>query len=221
MAARFFVFFVSQAALAGAFVAPHLDVRSPSRYTSRLSPTVVFQKAQEKQKQPELSVPGPPPKEPSKKQPEAVRTDKINSEEQLESSVVDSISNDVVDQVDATSAVEREETLQELQAEEQLLLDEECMRIAIDLAQSEGGERGPRSAYPYPTVGAILVGSNGDIIGQGRSDYRTEAVWSCLRDAGLQITALKEWVVGWPKYVWISAGFSFVCTTNTPILIVL
>lgn len=39
---------------------------------------------------------------------------------------------------------------------------------------------------------------DGKILGKGRSDYRTEAVRACLEDAGLQITPLAEWAVGWP-----------------------
>lgn len=62
-----------------------------------------------------------------------------------------------------------------------------------------GGERGPRSAFPNPTVGAVLVSSDGKVLGRGRSDYRTEAIRACFGDAGLQTTPLSEWAVGWPS----------------------
>ena len=66
-----------------------------------------------------------------------------------------------------------------------------------------GGEHGPRSAYPNPTVGAVLVSTDdttgiSTIIGRGRSDYRTEAVRACLEDAGYVIASLSEWVVTYP-----------------------
>ena len=66
-----------------------------------------------------------------------------------------------------------------------------------------GGEHGPRSAYPNPTVGAILVSTDAStgtstIIGRGRSDYKTEAVRACLEDAGYLIASLSEWVVTYP-----------------------
>jgi pyrimidine deaminase RibD-like protein len=43
------------------------------------------------------------------------------------------------------------------------------------------------------------VSKEGLILGQGRSDYRTEAVRACFVNAGLQITALSEWAVTWPS----------------------
>ena len=68
---------------------------------------------------------------------------------------------------------------------------------------NSGGEHGPRSAYPNPTVGAVLVSTDSTtgtstIIGRGRSDYRTEAVRACMEDAGYVIAALSEWVVTYP-----------------------
>lgn len=35
-------------------------------------------------------------------------------------------------------------------------------------------------------------------MGKGRSDYRQDAVLAALTNAGLEITALSEWVVAWP-----------------------
>lgn len=65
--------------------------------------------------------------------------------------------------------------------------------------KKSGGERGPDSAFPNPTVGAVLVTADGRVIGKGRSDYRHDAVRAVLEDAGLEPVALKEWCVPWPK----------------------
>jgi diaminohydroxyphosphoribosylaminopyrimidine deaminase / 5-amino-6-(5-phosphoribosylamino)uracil reductase len=67
-----------------------------------------------------------------------------------------------------------------------------------------GGELGDYSAYPNPTVGAILVSydeKTGDpyVLGQGRSDYRTDAIRSCIESIpGVDVTPLQEWAVSWP-----------------------
>lgn len=83
---------------------------------------------------------------------------------------------------------------------EQLKEDEGYMKMAIALAESNNrDERGTRSAYPNPTMGAVLVSFDGKILGQGRSDYRTEAIRACLDNAGLLITPLAEWAVAWPS----------------------
>lgn len=60
-----------------------------------------------------------------------------------------------------------------------------------------GGERSFRSAYPNPTVGAVLVAQDGTILGEGCSDYQTNAVRSALENAGLEVSAMTEWVVSW------------------------
>jgi pyrimidine deaminase RibD-like protein len=66
-----------------------------------------------------------------------------------------------------------------------------------------GGERGPDSAFPKPTTGAVLVAADGRILGQGRSDYMKDCVQAVIADAGLKATPLKEWIVDWvpdPKF---------------------
>jgi pyrimidine deaminase RibD-like protein len=83
--------------------------------------------------------------------------------------------------------------------QEQLLTDESFMRMAIDLAKKYGGERGPASAYPNPSMGAVIVADDGRILGKGRSNYRHDAIQDVLRDVGLQITPLREWCVTWPS----------------------
>lgn len=82
---------------------------------------------------------------------------------------------------------------------EQLLIDEKYMKVAIDYALEVGGERGPESAYPNPTTGAVLVADDGRILGQGRSSYAKHAILDVLNDAGLDITALREWCITWPS----------------------
>ena len=60
-----------------------------------------------------------------------------------------------------------------------------------------GGERGPDSAFPNPTAGAVLVTADGRILGKGRSDYMRDAVQAAIIDSGLKVTPLKEWCVDW------------------------
>jgi len=83
--------------------------------------------------------------------------------------------------------------------EQQVEFDENYMKLAIETALSAGGERSPLSAYPYPTIGAVLVAADGTVMGKGRADYDSEATRACLQDAGLQITPLSEWCVSWPS----------------------
>lgn len=45
----------------------------------------------------------------------------------------------------------------------------------------------------------MLVGKDGQVISEGRSDFRTDCVPACLEGAGLEITPLKEWCVKWPS----------------------
>lgn len=82
--------------------------------------------------------------------------------------------------------------------DDQLLMDENHMKIAVETAKSGGGERSAESSYPNPSVGAVLIAADGTIMGKGRSDFKTEAVHACLENAGLEITPLSEWCVTWP-----------------------
>jgi pyrimidine deaminase RibD-like protein len=83
--------------------------------------------------------------------------------------------------------------------QDMLVQDERFMRMAIDVAQAAGGERGPSSAYPNPTTGAVLVANDGRILGKGRSDFSKDAIQNVLIDAGLSITPLREWCITWPS----------------------
>jgi pyrimidine deaminase RibD-like protein len=71
--------------------------------------------------------------------------------------------------------------------------------VLFSLMKPSGGERGPESAYPNPTCAAVLVSKDGQVISDGRSDYRTDCVQACLEGAGLEITPLHEWCVKWPS----------------------
>ena len=62
-----------------------------------------------------------------------------------------------------------------------------------------GGERGACSAYPNPTVGAVLVSDDGTVLGKGRSSYNEDAVVATFQKAGLDVTPLSEWLVAWPN----------------------
>lgn len=55
-------------------------------------------------------------------------------------------------------------------------------------------------AAPFPNarVGAVLVASDGRILGKGHSDYNSQAVQACFQDAGLDVVPLSEWCVSWP-----------------------
>jgi pyrimidine deaminase RibD-like protein len=79
--------------------------------------------------------------------------------------------------------------------QEQLLKDESFMRMAIDMA---GEERGPNSAYPNPSVGAVLVADDGRILAKGKSSYAKDAIRDVLENAGLTATPLREWCITWP-----------------------
>jgi pyrimidine deaminase RibD-like protein len=54
------------------------------------------------------------------------------------------------------------------------------------------------SPFPKPLGGAVIVTQSGKVLGRGRSDYRQDAVLAALKDAGLEVTPLSEWVVAWP-----------------------
>jgi pyrimidine deaminase RibD-like protein len=57
---------------------------------------------------------------------------------------------------------------------------------------------GPSSAYPKPNVGAVLVAEDGTILGQGKSNYRFDAVRATLMDAGVEMTPLvDQWCITW------------------------
>jgi pyrimidine deaminase RibD-like protein len=83
--------------------------------------------------------------------------------------------------------------------EEQFRQDEEYMLSAILEAETAGGERGVASAFPKPTVGAVLVADDGRILGKARSDFRNDAVRAAIAQAGLEVTPLSEWCVSWPS----------------------
>lgn len=77
--------------------------------------------------------------------------------------------------------------------------DAKMMHIAMQQAQSRGGERGARSPFPKPIVGAIIVTKDGQIMGKGRASYKKDAVRAAIADAGIVATPLREWCVTWPN----------------------
>lgn len=100
---------------------------------------------------------------------------------------VDSYQNKTVDCQDSEEELE----------DEQMLLDRELMKKAIQLASTSGGERGTQ--FPKPAVAAIIATSSGKIIGQGQSSYKQDAVWAAIEDAGIEATPLLEWNVSWTR----------------------
>ena len=69
------------------------------------------------------------------------------------------------------------------------------LTAVVTFSSISGGEGSLSSAYPHPTVAALLVTEDGRQIGAGRSDFQTEAIQACLTSAGLEITPLSEWIV--------------------------
>ena len=76
--------------------------------------------------------------------------------------------------------------------------DMKYMQMAIQQANSRGGERGARSPFPKPIVGAVIATPDGRIIGKGRASYKKDAVRAAIADAGVVATPLREWCVTWP-----------------------
>lgn len=79
--------------------------------------------------------------------------------------------------------------------------DVKFMQMAIQQANSRGGERGARSPFPKPIVGAVIATPDGRIIGKGRASYKKDAVRAAIADAGIVATPLREWCVTWPHDV--------------------
>jgi pyrimidine deaminase RibD-like protein len=94
-----------------------------------------------------------------------------------------------------TIAEEEEDVSVSVEDEEQLLIDESHMRLAIEYAKSQTND----GAYPNPTVGAVLISSDGQVLGLGRSTYAKDAIQDVLEQSGLGITPLREWCVTWPS----------------------
>ena len=76
--------------------------------------------------------------------------------------------------------------------------DVKHMQMAIQQANGRGGERGARSPFPKPIVGAVIATPDGRIIGKGRASYKKDAVRAAIADAGIAATPLREWCVTWP-----------------------
>ena len=100
-----------------------------------------------------------------------------------------------IEEIVSTTTIAEEEVSVSVEDEEQLLIDESHMRLAIEYAkaQTEG------NAYPNPTVGAVLISADGQVLGLGRSTYAKDAIQDVLEQAGLDITPLREWCVTWPS----------------------
>jgi len=90
---------------------------------------------------------------------------------------------------------ENESTSMSIADQEQLITDESHMRLAIEYAKSQTDD----GAYPNPTVGAVLVSVDGQVMGIGRSTYAKNAIQDVLEQAGLDISPLREWCVSWPS----------------------
>lgn len=100
------------------------------------------------------------------------------------------------EQLTEIEAIEDEE-VEEMSEEEQeqFLIDETHMRLAIEYAKTRSEEAG---AYPNPVVGAALVASDGQVLGLGCSSYKKDAIQDALQQSGLDAMPLREWCVTWP-----------------------
>ena len=83
--------------------------------------------------------------------------------------------------------------------EEEARRDAAMMQLVIQQANSRGGERGARSPFPKPIVGAVIVTKDGRVIGKGTASYKKDAVRAAIADAGIVATPLREWCVTWPS----------------------
>lgn len=90
---------------------------------------------------------------------------------------------------------EEEEALSEAE-QEQFLIDESHMRLAIEYARTRSESAG---AYPNPVVGAALIASDGQVLGLGCSSYQKDAIQDALQQSGLDAMPLREWCVTWPS----------------------
>lgn len=128
-----------------------------------------------------------------------VEADEADSETaELESELEDAVSEADETEKSSTQIVDEWMATEE-DDEDQKAFDEMHMRMAIDLAELTGGERGRESPFPNPVGGAVLVAPDGRILGEGFSDYKMDCVRAVLADAGIEATPLKEWCVNWPS----------------------
>jgi len=103
-------------------------------------------------------------------------------------------SDEVTEELDSVDKMEAYENL-----DEQGRMDWDMMEIAIQMAQSSGGERGSHSPFPKPISGAVIATEDGKILGRGRSNYEQDSVQAAIIEAGIHATPLSEWCVTWPR----------------------
>jgi len=128
----------------------------------------------------------------------------LNGEKEEEAVSMIDMENEVAEPVN----VQPVQIIGELQEEEaaepseQDKRDAEYMLEAIDEAKLIGGgseREGPMSPFPRPIAGAVLVNHKTNrILARGYSDCLEDCVPKCLTDAGLTVTPLREWAIGYP-----------------------
>lgn len=79
--------------------------------------------------------------------------------------------------------------------QEQSLVDESYMRLAVEYVKSQKMDE---CAYPNPSVGAVLIGNDGKTLALGRSTFEKDAIQDVLEQAGVNIQPLAEWCITWP-----------------------
>lgn len=101
-----------------------------------------------------------------------------------------------MEEIGEETSEQNEKTFSEEEDQEQLLIDESHMRLAIEYAKSQTA--GNNSAYPMPTVGCAIIASDGQVLGLGCSSYKNDAIQDALEQTGLDVMPLREWCVTWP-----------------------
>eukprot|EP00816_Leptocylindrus_hargravesii_P009340 CAMPEP_0196818200 /NCGR_PEP_ID=MMETSP1362-20130617/64441_1 /TAXON_ID=163516 /ORGANISM="Leptocylindrus danicus, Strain CCMP1856" /LENGTH=721 /DNA_ID=CAMNT_0042196187 /DNA_START=438 /DNA_END=2604 /DNA_ORIENTATION=- len=130
----------------------------------------------------------------------------LNGEEEEAVSIIDMV-NEVAEPVNVQPVqiigeLQEEEGGEEAEPSEQDQRDAEFMLEAINEAKHIGGgseREGPMSPFPRPIAGAVLVNHKTNrILARGYSDCLEDCVPKCLTDAGLTVTPLREWAIGYP-----------------------
>lgn len=137
----------------------------------------------------------PPPIKSSLK-PSLHKTKVILEEENEEENEYEHIEQEI--QVVKEKEYSEDEENDDDEEDAESIRDSEFMAQAIIAAQNVGGERGKYSPFPRPIGGAVLVAKDNRIIAKGYSSYNEDCVEAVIRNAGINATPLREWVVSWP-----------------------
>jgi diaminohydroxyphosphoribosylaminopyrimidine deaminase/5-amino-6-(5-phosphoribosylamino)uracil reductase len=119
--------------------------------------------------------------------------------EEPDAAVVNCSDDEILALLDVDSSTTEEIFDNDESEDEEAIQDKAMMLEALTTARSIGGERSPSGPFPRPLAGAVLVSSDGRILGKGRSDYSAHAIEYAFKEAGINATPLREWCVAWPS----------------------